>query len=175
MAGSPSQTTPLSVVVCRFALGLIGCALMLVQPVSALGGDAAASPAGTWLTESGGADVKIADCGGKLCGSIVWIKEPLDAHGQQKVDSNNPDQSLRSRKLVGLPILSGFVPAGDGSNVWQDGLIYNPQDGKTYKCTLTLVDGHTLRVRGYVGISLFGKTQTWTRVDGATASPAGAQ
>ncbi len=175
MAGSSSRTTLSTSVISRLTLGILGCVLVLVLPALARAGDSAASPVGTWLTENGGADVKIADCSGKLCGSIVWIKEPLDTHGQPKLDSNNPDQSLRSRKILGLPILSDFVPAGDGSNVWQHGLIYNPQDGRTYKCTLTLVDDHTLRVRGYVGISLFGKTQTWTRIDGATAPAAGAQ
>ncbi len=153
------------------ALCLLGCAWMFAV-VPALAGDAP-SPVGTWLTERGGADIKIADCGGKLCGSIAWVKEPLDAHGQPKVDSKNPVESLRSRKILGLPILSGFVPSGDGG-VWKDGLIYNPDDGRTYRCTLTMVDDHTMRVRGYIGISLLGKTQVWTRVDGTTA-PASAQ
>jgi len=139
---------------------------MLAAPMTARAGAADATPVGTWLTERGGADVKIANCGGKLCGSIVWLKEPLNARGQPKIDSKNPDESLRSRKILGVPLLTDFVRSSDGSNVWQDGLIYNPDDGKTYKCTLTLVDDHTLRVRGYVGISLLGKTQTWTRVDG---------
>ena len=139
---------------------------MLAAPTAARAGAVDPTPVGTWLTERGGANVKIANCGGKLCGSIVWLKEPLNAHGQPKRDSENPDESLRSRPILGVPLLTDFVRSGDGSNVWQDGLIYNPDDGKTYKCTLTLVDDHTLRVRGYVGISLLGKTQTWTRVDG---------
>ena len=139
---------------------------MLAAPTAARAGAVDPTPVGTWLTERGGAHVKVANCGGKLCGSIVWLKEPLNAHGQPKVDSKNPDESLRSRKILGVPLLTDFVRSGDDSNVWQDGLIYNPDDGKTYKCTLTLVDDHTLRVRGYVGISLLGKTQTWTRVDG---------
>jgi uncharacterized protein (DUF2147 family) len=173
MAGSSLRAASVTAILSRLSLGILGCALISAWTTAARAADAAASPIGTWLTESGGADVQIADCGSKLCGSIVWIKEPLDAHGRPKVDSNNPDQALRSRKILGLVILSGFVSAGD--NVWQDGLIYNPQDGRTYKCTLTLVDDHTLRVRGYVGISLLGKTQTWTRVDGVTTVPAGAQ
>jgi uncharacterized protein (DUF2147 family) len=52
----------------------------------------------------------------------------------------------------------------DGGNVWSDGKIYNPEDGKEYNCKMTLEGPNTLLVRGYVGISLFGKTQTWTRV-----------
>ena len=77
-------------------------------------------------------------------------------------DGNNPDKKLRSRKIVGLSLLSGFVPSDD-KNKWQDGKIYNPEDGKTYSCSLTLRDDGKLDVRGYVGISLFGKSQIWAR------------
>jgi uncharacterized protein (DUF2147 family) len=144
---------------------VFGCLLMLAAPDPVRAADADMSPIGTWLTERGGAKIEIANCGSKLCGSIVWLKAPLDAQGRPKLDSRNPDESLRSRNMIGLPLLSDFVRSGDGSNVWQDGRIYDPDDGKTYKCTLTLVDDHTLNVHGYVGISLFGKTQTWTRAE----------
>lgn len=52
----------------------------------------------------------------------------------------------------------------DGGNVWDEGKIYNPEDGKTYSCKMTLKNPNTLDVRGYVGISLIGKTQVWTRI-----------
>ncbi|MDP6689178.1 MAG: DUF2147 domain-containing protein, partial [Alphaproteobacteria bacterium] len=55
--------------------------------------------------------------------------------------------------------------AGEEANVWNDGTIYNPEDGEIYSCTMTLVDGRTLKVRGDVGLPLFGKTQVWTRVN----------
>ena len=63
---------------------------------------------------------------------------------------------------MGLVILRDFVY--DEEYVWEDGEIYNPKDGKTYSCKMELSkDKNTLEVRGYVGISLFGKTNTWTR------------
>ncbi|HEY0110845.1 MAG TPA: DUF2147 domain-containing protein, partial [Fibrella sp.] len=80
-----------------------------------------------------------------------------------KLDSKNPEANLKSRPLLNLNIMTGF--SYDGSNVWDDGKIYNPEDGKTYSCKMTLKNPNTLDVRGYVGISLIGKTQTWTRLN----------
>jgi uncharacterized protein (DUF2147 family) len=126
--------------------------------------DAMMSPIGVWATKGGGSHVKIENCGDKLCGAIIWLKEPLNKEGKDKVDSQNPDPSLRTRKLAGLALLSGFVHDQSDANVWSGGEIYNPDDGKTYSCKLTIQDADTLQVRGYVGLSILGKTQTWTRV-----------
>jgi uncharacterized protein (DUF2147 family) len=57
--------------------------------------------------------------------------------------------------------LSGFKFAGD--NLWEDGTIYDPENGKTYRCKITLESPNRLNVRGFVGISLFGRTTVWTR------------
>lgn len=119
---------------------------------------------GKWLTEAGSAQVEIKRCGDKLCGEVVWLKEPLADDGQEKWDAYNPDPTLRSRKILGLSMLSGFVKSAGAAERWEDGTIYNPEDGKTYKCTLTLENPNTLKVRGYVGIPLLGKTQIWNRV-----------
>jgi uncharacterized protein (DUF2147 family) len=123
----------------------------------------AAGPVGLWLTEGGKSRVEITQCGEMLCGTIVWLKEPLDENSKEKVDKNNPDDALKSRRLVGLKLLNGFVP-GNEDGVWVKGTIYNPEDGDTYKCTMRLNEEGNLKVRGYVGIPLFGKTQIWTRV-----------
>ncbi|HVS03730.1 MAG TPA: DUF2147 domain-containing protein, partial [Thermoanaerobaculia bacterium] len=79
-----------------------------------------------------------------------------------KVDLENPDPKLRERPIVGLRILVGFRYA-DGK--WTGGTIYDPANGKTYKAQMTLKGPDTLDVRGYVGITLFGRTTTWKRVD----------
>lgn len=120
---------------------------------------------GTWATEGGKSHVEISRCGSHLCGEIVWLQEPNDAAGKPKVDRNNPDQALRDRPIIGLPLLNGFV-AGSEPGTWEDGTIYNPEDGETYSCTMTLLDDGRLRVRGYVGLPIFGKSQVWTRVSG---------
>ena len=127
---------------------------------AAWGGEAV----GVWATEGGKSHVTIASCGGKLCGTIVWLKEPLDDKGEPKHDANNPDAALQDRPIIGLPLLANFV-AGEETDVWADGTIYNPEDGEIYSCTLTLLDAETLKVRGYVGLPLFGKTQIWKRAN----------
>jgi uncharacterized protein (DUF2147 family) len=118
--------------------------------------------AGVWLTENGDARIEIAACGDAVCGRIVWVEEPLDDEGKEKLDKHNPDESLRSRPIVGLPLLIGFKPDGPGK--WEDGRIYSPRDGELYKCTMRLDGPDTLRVRGYIGIPLLGQTEVWTRV-----------
>ncbi len=157
----------------RLALGSLGMALlcfaMAASPAAAAGAASAAvapmTPIGVWATAGGESRVKIGDCGGKLCGAIIWLKEPLTKEGKDKVDSENPDPSLRTRKLAGLPLLRGFSQDQSDPKVWKGGEIYDPDDGKTYSCNLTVQDPRTLRVRGYVGLSILGKTQIWTRAE----------
>ena len=129
-----------------------------------MGTASAGEAIGTWATEGSKSHVEIALCGEKLCGRIIWLKEPLDDQGKPKFDANNPDTALQSRPILGLALLANFVPDGE-PNVWNNGTIYNPEDGEIYSCTLTLLDDKTLKVRGYVGLPLFGKTQIWTRVN----------
>ena len=122
----------------------------------------AADPIGNWLTESGSATVRIANCGAELCGAIVALKEPNDAAtGRPKMDKNNPDAAKRSRPLVGVQIVFGMKPSGTG-NKWS-GQVYNAEDGKTYSGSITLQDAHTLKLEGCVLGGLFCKAQTWTR------------
>jgi uncharacterized protein (DUF2147 family) len=104
--------------------------------------------------------VWIEDCDGLLCGRIYWMKKPL-ANGRPKRDHRNPDARLRDRPLCGLRILSGFKRTGEGA--WSAGQIYNPSDGRTFSSTMTLESDGGLRVRGYVGLSLIGKTVEWVR------------
>jgi len=122
----------------------------------------AETPIGQWMTEGDLSRVEIFQCEEALCGRIVWLKEPNSDDGKPKVDINNEDEALRSRAIMGLEIVGGFIPDGR-ENRWRDGTIYNPQDGKTYQCTMKLKDSNTLQVRGYVLVPILGKTQTWTR------------
>ncbi len=128
---------------------------------------------GLWATEpdpeDGNAHVEVWKEGDRYFGKIIWLEKPeYNADdwmaGQPKVDRENPDESLRQRSLIGLPILSDFRWAGDGE--WEKGTIYDPDNGKTYKCVARLADdGRTLKVRGYVGFSLLGRTTEWTRIE----------
>ena len=115
---------------------------------------------GQWTTAGGLSTIEIYRCGQEYCGKIVWLKEP-EKDGKPKVDENNPDQSLKSRPLLGLEILRGFT--FDGEDVWRGGKIYDPKSGNDYSAKMTLVDEHTMELRGYVLMPLFGRTETWTR------------
>lgn len=124
---------------------------------------------GVWMTQptdKGWAHVEIAKSGDRYHGTIVNLDNPNfpagdPMAGKPKVDRENPEASLKSRPILGLRLMDSFTYAGDG--VWEDGTIYDPESGKTYSCKMTLV-GDTLKVRGYIGISLLGRTTEWTRV-----------
>ena len=136
-------------------IALAAAALALFS-TSALAGD----PAGMWLTEDGEAKIKVAACGNAMCGSIAWLKEPNDkATNKPKTDKNNADASLRSRPIIGSPVLLSMK--ADGNDKWS-GQLYNAEDGKTYSGNIALT-GNTLKVQGCVTIIC--KTKTWTRTN----------
>lgn len=124
---------------------------------------------GTWLNQKKTAHIDIYKNGGKYFGKIVWLKEPTypaddkkGMAGQQKVDRENPDPAKRKQPILGLVILRDFVFASDG--LWEQGRIYDPENGKDYKCKMTLKSPDALDVRGFVGFSFIGRTENWTRV-----------
>jgi len=115
---------------------------------------------GQWFTDGKESRVKIYKCEDAYCGKIVWLKEPKNEDGTDKVDAENPDESKRDNEIIGLNIARYFKYKGE--NKWADGNIYDPKNGKTYSCKMNL-EGDKLSVRGYVGISLLGRTTVWTR------------
>ena len=116
---------------------------------------------GVWLTNGKDpAKIQIFRSADKYFGKIAWLKSP-DENGKSKVDSKNPDESKRNQPIMGLLILQGFK--FNGSDEWEDGKIYDPESGKTYSCYMSLKDNNTLKVRGYIGVSLLGRSETWTR------------
>ena len=123
---------------------------------------------GIWSTQERDARIEIYRCGIRYCGKIAWLAEPdyppgskEGPAGQPKTDRNNPNPSLRNRTLLGLPFIENFSHT-DGRKAWENGRIYNPEDGKWYQCTITPA-GNRLLLRGYFGISLLGRTEVWTR------------
>ena len=117
---------------------------------------------GKWQNPSGEGRIEIYKKGEKYFGKLYWLKEPNDAQGNIKKDVKNPDKSLQSRQVQGLEILTNFSKDG---NVYQDGKIYDPKTGKNYSCKMTLQGTDKLDIRGYVGVSLFGRTESWKRVN----------
>ena len=150
----------------HFSLCLI-FALSLTSALSpsAFAGSVADDIHGLWINNKDVGKQKFAvmieDCGNKLCGRLYWLKKPLSASGLPKRDKHNPNEALRDRPLCGLQILTGFQYAGDST--WNAGEIYNPDDGLTFSSTMKLAPEGSLKIRGYVGISLFGKTLEWVR------------
>ena len=137
--------------------------LAAVALVGLAGPALAADPAGMWLTQAGSSRIRLADCGGALCGTIVWLKEPNDPDtGKPKTDKNNSDASKRSRPLIGVQIVLGMKPAG--TDKWS-GQVYNAEDGKTYSGNLTFSGGNSLQLQGCALGGLVCKGQTWTKVN----------
>lgn len=111
---------------------------------------------GIYLTEGGKAEIQIQKSGTYYTGKLIWTIT------KGAVDKNNPIKSERAKKLVGKTILTGFKYAG--KDVWENGKIYDPENGKTYKCKMTLKKGGNLIVRGFIGISLLGRNSHWKRI-----------
>jgi uncharacterized protein (DUF2147 family) len=127
---------------------------------------------GVWLTESGVAQVKLGPCAdpksGPLCGFIVGLINPKGPDGkvvapEMATDYRNEKPELRSRKVIGMPLIWGFRKTSNPDS-FEGGQIYNGEDGKMYSANVTLEADGRLKLRGYAGTPLFGKTQYWTRV-----------
>ena len=116
---------------------------------------------GVWKNSSGKGHIQIYKQDHKFYGKIVWLKDALDTEGNPKVDKKNSDPAKRKASLLGMVMLRDFSYK---NGEWNGGRIYNPSDGKEYKGLMKLKDQKTLTVRGYMGISLLGKSDTWTRI-----------
>ena len=151
---------------------------LLTAPVfaAALSAAPASKELGVWYDDTGDGAINIEPCGDKLCGKLVWLKEPLNDKGQALFDRHNPDESKRKRPICGLPIFGDLKKQADGS--WDSGWVYDPHEGKSYSFTFALAGADKLQVTGYLGMKLLGKTMTWTRAPGnlpsCAAQPAAA-
>lgn len=116
---------------------------------------------GKWLSEEGTAQIQVIKRGNKFFGKIIWLKSPNNAQGSPKLDVENPEVALKKRPIMGLEILRDLAY---DSGEWSGGTIYDPETGKTYSSEMTLGEPNKLSIRGYIGISLIGRTSVWTRV-----------
>lgn len=115
---------------------------------------------GEWYNGEKDATILLYESNGKVFGKINWIKEPNE-NGKPKVDKHNPDPAKRNTPAMGLVIMKNFEKVKE--NYWENGTVYDPNNGKTYKCNLSLINKDQLDVRGYIGFSLLGRTENWTR------------
>jgi uncharacterized protein (DUF2147 family) len=142
----------------RPVLFLLGAPASLLLAATVLAQPAAPpSEQGRWLTESGNLEVDIAPCGQALCGTVtrVLANRSMSSPGTEMVTADD-------RPALGMTLLSGFVPSGEGE---RKGEIYNRENGKTYSALMTLPAADQLTLRIYVGLPIFGKTQVWRRVN----------
>jgi uncharacterized protein (DUF2147 family) len=117
-----------------------------------------------WKNGEGTALIKIFKNKDKYQGKIVWLKEPNDPEtGQPKIDKNHPDEGVRTRAILGMSNVWGFEYKPDDKE-WSGGFIYDPKNGKTYDCIISLKSDNELNVRGFImGMTMFGRTDTWVR------------
>ena len=140
--------------------------LLAVLTLFAMSGVAAADEAqtkvlGNWLTEPKDGIIQITQAAdGTLQGRIVGGNEP------GKLDKENPEPAKRNLVLRGQVMMSGLKYDGDGK--WSGGSIYDPKGGSTYRCKIELRADGSLKVRGFIGFALLGKTQIWTRYMGTS-------
>ena len=123
---------------------------------------------GIWYNQDKDAQIELYKCALKYCGKIVWLKTPDYPEGSAdgtpgtpKLDHNNPDTVRKKDPIIGLNIVRDF--SFDEENRWAGGTVYDPKNGKTYSGKMTLVSPQRLDLRGYIGISLIGRTTSWSR------------
>ncbi len=120
----------------------------------------AKAPTGLWLTENQRSVIELYRCSSDkplLCGKIAWIID-----GGMQFDTKNPDASKHSKPLCGMTILSNLRM--ESADKWGDGKVYKADEGDMYDAKMNILGDNKLEMRGFAGISMFGKTQTWTRV-----------
>lgn len=115
---------------------------------------------GKWVNATGEAHIQIYPNSGKYFGKIAWMKVPNNPDGKPRLDKNNPNTSLSQNPILGLLILKDFVFSDD---IWEGGSIYDPKTGKTYSCKISPQGPDKINVRGFVGFSMLGRTESWTR------------
>ena len=142
--------------------------LLITLALAAAAGTALAqaTPVGLWKTiddvsKAEKSQVRISDVGGVLTGKVEKIADPT------KQDSTCLECSdkRKGQKVLGMTIIRGARHDADKDR-WDGGEILDPNDGKVYKLLLKPIDGgKKLEVRGFIGVSLFGRTQTWLRIE----------
>ena len=114
---------------------------------------------GRWLTQPGDGIIEITRAADNTFrGTIIGGNAP------HRVDEHNPDPARRQQLLLGQVILKDMHEDGDGA--LSGGTIYEPDTGRTYKCRIETLDHDRLKVRGFIGVSLLGRSQVWTRFTG---------
>lgn len=100
---------------------------------------------------------------GKYRAQVTWVSNPRMEDGSVRTDFRNPDKSKRNVPASQI-VLVDAVSYDKNNDVWTDGKIYDPTNGKVYKVTLSFKDEKTLKIRGYIGVEALGKTIYWQKL-----------
>lgn len=149
------------------AASIATAALLVAQPVQAEGPAAV----GLWWADGGAAKVQVREEEGVLYGTIVWLRSPFGLDGNPLRDTNHPDEDRHDDSVIGIEMLQGFVAENGTTDRWSGGSVYDPGNGSTYQGTITMDGEDRLLLRGFIGISLFGRTTTWFRVGSEGTHP----
>jgi uncharacterized protein (DUF2147 family) len=147
---------------CGLALGLSASLAQAAPPIEM----------GVWINHTGKGAVEIRPCGtsgasaNRLCGFIVWLKEPNKKNGGPLTDGHNPDGAKRRRTICGLPVLGSLQRVSGG---WDNGWVYDPEQGSQFDAAIQLSSRDRLTLTGYKGVKFFSKSFQWKR------APAGLQ
>jgi uncharacterized protein (DUF2147 family) len=120
-------------------------------------------PLGVWADDTGDSHIELYRCGEELCGRLVWLRQPTDANGKPRLDEHHPEASQKSRPLLNLTVLERLT-YNASTDRWEDGKIYDPENGRTYSCYVAAAGKDRLEVKGYIGFSMMGKSHYWQRV-----------
>ncbi len=115
---------------------------------------------GVYLTAQKDGKIEIYKQGNRYFGKLVWGKDTHHADGSPKLDTKNDNPAMRKQPILGMVLLKNFEFEDPQ---WVNGRVYDPNNGKTYKCKMSF-EGEKLQIRGYIGISMFGRTEVWERV-----------
>jgi uncharacterized protein (DUF2147 family) len=143
-------------VICGLGLGLSASFAEAAPPLEM----------GVWINHTGKGAVEIRPCGtsgaaaNRLCGFIVWLKEPNKKNGEPQVDGYNPDAAKRRRTICGLPVLGSLQRVSGG---WDNGWVYDPEQGAQFDAAIELVSRDRRTLTGYKGVKFFSKSFTWRR------------
>lgn len=117
---------------------------------------------GTWLNQEATGKITLYKENGKYFGKLVWLRDPNDkVTGKPRTDKENPDAKLKPAPLIGLVNMKNFT--FNGEEEWSGGTIYDPKNGKTYKCVIRFENQNKLKIRGYIGVSILGRNTYWTK------------
>lgn len=155
----------------RYPSLIAGISGLLAIAAAGLSGVATAADTppevGLWYNHSGKGAVEIRPCAetgrgaDRLCGFIVWLRNPNNSKGEPLTDGYNRDPAKRKRPICGLPVLGSLRPMSDGS--WDQGWVYDPEQGKSFDAAIQLRSRDRLILTGYKGIKFFSKSFVWKR------------